>query len=359
MLPRPRLRSQLIRRTTAAIAAAALGLTLASCGQTSDDKAGNKDSGSSDVTLTVYTDQHAELVQTLTDAYTEQTGVKFKIQNDATVGQIEAEGKASPADLFISEDPSPAAQLAKKGLFEPVAKETIDQVRPGLNPQDGLWVAYAARSRVIFYNPSLIKEDELPKSLLDITDAKYKGKFAYAPSGGFVATTQYLISTNGEESTKAFLEDIKANGVNELKNGNVRDTIDAGRHAMGLSNHYYWWIKANEVGGPDKMKSKIYNFPGEDAGNLVLSSGAGILKSSDQKAEAAKFLEWLTSPEGGQKIFASDDLGSNGAQYPVAPGMSSGVAGSLDDIKSPKVDMSIFADSTQAEELLKTLGMAN
>ncbi len=67
-------------------------------------------------------------------------------------------------------------------------------------------MAYAARTRVLFYNPEEIDETDLPTNLMDITEPEHKGKFAWAPSGAFVATTQYLISTIGEDDTRAFLE---------------------------------------------------------------------------------------------------------------------------------------------------------
>ncbi|MEO8749619.1 MAG: extracellular solute-binding protein, partial [Allobranchiibius sp.] len=336
--------------------------TTAACGSsTGSAPAGSSGSGASGAQstarLTVYTDQHAELIQGLAKAYTAKTGVQFNIQNDATPGQIQAEGSASKADLFLSEDPGPIARLGKQGLLTPVDKSTLAQVRPGLNSAKGLWVAYAARARVLYYNPTKIKVDALPQRLADITKPEYKGKFAWAPSGAFVATTQYLISTIGMAKTTTFLKAIKANGVNEQKNGNVRDTVEAGTHAMGLSNHYYWWVLAGQKGGPDKLTSKIFHFPETDPGNLILSSGAGVLKSSKHVGEAQKFLAWLTAKDGGQQVVAGPADVSEG-QYPVAPGVASSVAGSLDGIKSPKYDMDIFANSSQAEDLLKQLGMS-
>jgi iron(III) transport system substrate-binding protein len=344
------------RAPLAALAVSLLALT-AACGGSSEADAGDS-SADAKPTLTIYTDQHAELVEALTKAYTDATGVTFNIQNDATVGQIQAEGKASKADVFLSEDPTPVALLGKDGLLSPVDQATLDQVRPGLSSGSGLWVAYAARTRVLFYNPTKIDESALPKTLADITQPQYKGTFAWAPSGAFVATTQYLLSTWGVDKTTAFLEALKANGVNEHKNGNVRDTVEAGKHAMGLSNHYYWWILAAEKGGPDKLTSKIYHFPTEDPGNLILSSGAGVLKSSKHAEAAQKFLAWLTSPDGGQKVIAGP-IDVSGAQYPVATGVASSVVGDLSDVKSPTFDMDVLADSQQAEDLLKKLGMSS
>ena len=344
------------RRLAAVVAATAVVAAMTGCAS-SATTTGNA-GGGSPISLTIYTDQHASLVSMLTDAYTAETGVKFNTQQAATFGQIQAEGSASPADIFLSEDPAPVAQLAKAGLLAPLELSTMNQVQPGLSSPDKLWIAYAARTRVLYYNPKLISEADLPKSLLEIADPKFKGKFAWAPSGAFVATTQYLISTIGEAKTRAFLTAVKENGIDEQKNGNVRDTVEAGKHAMGLSNHYYWWIKAAEVGGPNNMTSKIYHFPEVDAGNLVLSSGAAILKNSSHKAEAAKFLAWLTDPNGGEKLIADAGIDSSTAQYPTAVGSSSKIVGSLSEIKSPTYDMSIYADQSEAENMLKTLGIS-
>ncbi|GAA3765808.1 iron ABC transporter substrate-binding protein [Microbacterium kribbense] len=349
------MRHRTILRTSIAITAAAAVALLAGCSASPAPGPSGSDPG----TLTVYTDQHPALVKALTAAYTKKTGVGFDIQQDATVGQIQAEGAASPADVFLSEDPAPAAQLGAAGLLTPLDAATMAHVQPGLSSPQDLWVAYAARARVLYYNPTLIAEADLPKTLLDIVAPQYKGKFAWAPSGAFVATTQYLISTIGVDKTRTFLEAVKANGVNEHKNGNVRDTVEAGKHAMGLSNHYYWWVKAGEVGGPDHMTSKIYHFPEVDAGNLVLSSGAGILKNSKHQAAAAGFISWLTDPDGGQKIIADGGIDVSEGQYPVGVGTSSSIVGSITDVQSPKYDMSIYADQTQAQDLLKSLGMSS
>ncbi len=353
-----------MRRGSFAAIAVSLAATTAACGSSSNTGSSGSPSGNtsssgtkSDATLTIYTDQHAELVAGLTKAYTAKTGVKFNVQNDATPGQIQAEGSSSKADVFLSEDPGSIARLGKQDLLVPVDKSTLAQVRPGLNSAKGLWVAYAARARVLYYNPTKIKAAALPQKLSDITKPQYKGTFAWAPSGAFVATTQYLLSTQGTAKTTAFLKAVKANGVNEQKNGKVRDTVEAGTHAMGLSNHYYWWVLAGQKGGPDKLTSKIFHFPSQDPGNLILSSGAGVLKSSKNKAESQKFLAWLTAEDGGQQIVAGPVDVSEG-QYPVAPGMKSSVSGSLDGIKSPTYDMDIFANSSQAEDLLKQLGMS-
>jgi len=345
-----------VKRMAAIGLAAALATTMAACSSSSDSGAGGNDNEKA--TLTIYTGQHEETVQNLADHFTADTGIKIKIRagDDAELAnQIIEEGDASPADIFLSEEPGPVGLLDSKGLLSKVDASTLDEVDKRLVPSSGNWMPYAARSRVIYYDPKLISVDELPDSILDLTQPKWKGKFAYAPSGAFTSTVSYLISSIGPDKTLAWLKGIKANGVNEQKNGKVRDTVEAGQHAFGLSNHYYWWILANEKGGPSKLSSKIYYFDHPDAGGLLLASGAGITKASKHQAEDQKFLAWLGSADDGQKIIAADE----NAQYPVAPGVQSKVGlQPLADLHAPDVDQSIFADTTAAKNLIIKAGIS-
>lgn len=353
------------RRLTAAILGVLLVAAAAGCSSSgSTPSSGSDDSkgATSDATLTIYTGNHKDLIEGMGKAFTEQTGIGISIRDgdDADlVNQIITEGDRTKADLFVSEEPGPMGRLSSEGLLTEVPEDILDAVDPRLVPTSHDWVPYAARSRVIYYNPDLISEDELPASILDLADPEWKGKFAYAPSGAFVATVSYLISDIGEDKTLEWLKAVKENGVNEHKNGKVRDTVEAGQHAFGLSNHYYWWVLAAEKGGPDALTSKIHYFATPDAGGLVLTSGAGILKSSKHTAEAEKFLAWLVAPDGGQAIIGDADAETSGAQIPVAKGVTSKIVGvpSLADLVTPQTDQSVFADTEKATELIQQAGI--
>ncbi|MBN9610034.1 MAG: hypothetical protein BGO26_04625 [Actinobacteria bacterium 69-20] len=347
------------------------GSTSAS-GQSGQGTSGRSDSGSStatntvipdqpvgNATLTIYSGQHEALVQALTAAFTKATGIKTTIRagEDAELAnQIIEEGAASPADLYLSEEPGPVGLLDSKGLLAKVDPATLQEADQRLVPSTGDWLPYAARSRALFYDPKLISEADLPHSIMDLTQPQWKGKFAYAPSGAFTATVSYLIDTIGSDKTLDWLKGIKANGINEQTNGKVRDSVEAGQHAFGLSNHYYWYILAAQKGGADKLASRVYFFDHPDAGGLLLASGAGVIKASKHQAEAQEFLKWLGSADGGQQVIA----GAQAAQFPVAPGVVSKTPGmpSLADLKAPNVDSSIYADTTEAQALIIKAGMS-
>lgn len=309
----------------------------------------------SDVTLTLYSGQHEDLAKALAEAFEKASGIKVDVRagSDADLAnQIIEEGNRSKADLFMTEEPGQAAALDAKGLFAPVDPSTLALTDSRLNPKSGNWLAYAARSRVVFYNPNLIAEADLPQSIMDLTDPKWKGKFAYAPSGAFVSTVTYLINTIGEEKTLDWLKGIKANGENLQKNGAIRDAVEAGQIPFGLSNHYYWYILAESKGGPDKMTSKVH-FMSNDAGALLLASGVAVLKTSKHQAEAQQFLAWLAQPDGGQAVIAKTT-----PQYPASPNVTSTMGlKPLSELQPPDVDQGTFGDVNKAKELITEAGL--
>lgn len=245
------------------------------------------------------------------------------------------------------------AQVDEAGLLADIDSATLDKVDPRFNPSDGHWLAYAARSRVIYYNPELIDEDDLPESILDLTDPEWKGRFAYAPSGAFTSTVAFLIADIGEDATLEWLKGIEENGINEEKNGRVRDSVEAGQHEFGLSNHYYWHILAAEKGGADELTSRVHYMDGGDPGALLLPSGAGILASSDKQDEAQRFLAWLADPDGGQAVVANET-----PQFPLAPGVDSvHDLPSIDELDPPELDPAVLSDVEKARDLIIQSGI--
>jgi iron(III) transport system substrate-binding protein len=354
----PARRSAGVRRTVALALVTPLVVALAACGADSDDTANASSDAagtSSTEAITVYSGQHEEFAKALAEGFTAKTGIKVDVRagEDAELtSQIVTEGAKSPADVLLTEEPGPMASLAQRGLFAPVDQETLDKVPARFRADDKSWIGIAARARVVIFNPDKIAETDLPKSVLDLADPRWKGKFAYAPSGAFIGTVTYLRATLGEDKTKSWLEGIKANGTNLKKNGAIRDAVEAGQMPFGLINHYYWFLQADQVGA-DAMKSKLHYIGHDDPGALVFPSGAAVLKSSKHQAEAQKFVAYLVAPDGGQKIIADTT-----PQYPVATDAPANPKlKPLDELGAPAYDPNQLADQQGSIDLLTELGM--
>jgi len=340
------------KKVAALVAAVVVGAGLGAC----SDGSGREDTGANAGTLTMYSGQHEELATALAAGFEEQTGIHIAVRagKDAEmVGQIIEEGQRSKADVVLTEEPGPIGELDTRGLLAAVPAEVLEVPDHRFVPSTGNWLPWAARSRVLFYNPDLIAESDLPTSILDLADSKWSGQFAYAPSGAFKSTTAYLINTVGAQTTLEWLAAIRDNGTNEQKNGKVRDSVEAGQHPFGLSNHYYWYILARDKGGPQNLTSRVAYLNNDDAGALMLASGAGVLASSPHQQQAQQFLAWLADRDGGQRIVAEAS-----PQFPLTPGVDSDYPlPSLTELTFPDFDQSSLQNVDEANALLVQSGI--
>ena len=70
--------------------------------------------------LLIYNAQHESLTKEWIDAFTKETGIKvtYRQGGDTELGnQLVAEGEASPADVFLTENSPAMAAVEKAGLF--------------------------------------------------------------------------------------------------------------------------------------------------------------------------------------------------------------------------------------------------
>jgi iron(III) transport system substrate-binding protein len=132
--------------------------------------------------------------------------------------------------------------VADAGLLAPVDPATIAQVEPAYVPSSKDWVGIAARSTVIVYNPSKIRESELPASLMDLADPKYAGRWGAAAGGAdFQAIVSAILATQGEEKTAAWLAALKSDAKVYQNNIATMKAVNAGQSDLGVIYHYYWY----------------------------------------------------------------------------------------------------------------------
>src|SRR4051794_3055204 len=160
-------------------------------------------SGAADAgSIVVYNAQHASLTQAWADGFTRDTGIKVTLRKggDMELGnQIVQEGAASPADVFVTENSPAMALVDAAGLFAPLGSDTLAQVPENFRPANGRWIGVAARSTVFAYNKTKLTEDQLPKSLLDLADPSWKGRWGASPSGAdFQAIISALLEVKGD-----------------------------------------------------------------------------------------------------------------------------------------------------------------
>jgi len=306
-----------------------------------------------DAGLIIYNAQHEALGKDWTDAFTKETGIAVTVRNGGDTefaNQIVAEGSASPADVFLTENSPAMALVDRAGLFAPVDAATLAQVPPQFRAADGNWVGIAARSTVFTYDKTKLTEDQLPKSMLDLADPAWKGRWAASPNGAdFQAIVGALLQLKGEAATAAWLGAMKENFTAYRSSSTVMKAVNAHEIEGGLIYHYYYFGDQAKT-GENSANVGLHYFKNQDPGAFVSLSGGGVLASSKHGAEAQAFLKWVTSPAG-QAVL------KDGTSFEYAVnGPSNAALVPLADLDAPAVDASTL-DSKKVIDLMTAAGL--
>jgi iron(III) transport system substrate-binding protein len=304
-------------------------------------------------TLTVYSGRSESLIGPILAQFSQATGVQIEARYGGTAemaATILEEGSNSPADVYIAQDAGALGALAQAGRLSQLPSDVLERVPAAFQSRDGYWVGISGRARVLVYNTSLVSEDELPASILDLTAPEWANRVAWAPTNGsFQAHVTALRILLGEDAARAWLEGMLANGVVPYQNNDsiVQAVID-GEIPVGLVNHYYIVRFLQQF--PD-AEVGLHFFEAGDPGNLINIAGGGVVSSSDTPALAQRLLLYLLGGEA-QTYFAEQT-----AEYPLVAGVPQNPAvPPFDSIAAPDIDLSDLSDLENTLLLLSDVG---
>jgi iron(III) transport system substrate-binding protein len=343
------------RRATVLAVAALAAAAMTGCSALS----GSASSSSDPQSITLYSGQHPQTTQKLVAAFEKKTGIKVSVRSDdedVLADQIVTEGKNSPADVFYTENSPPLEFLQTKGLLAPVHSSTLAATPSKYNSPQGDWVGVSARVSVLIYNPSLISESQLPTSVMQLAEPKYKGKLALAAGEtDFQPIVTSVLRAHGTAATLKWLSALKANAAGHLypDNETIASDVNKGSAALGVINQYYWYRMRAEI-GTAAIHSKITHFAPHDPGYVIDVSGAAILKSSKHQAAAQQFLAFLVSKPA-QEIIGGHSLSY---EYPVASGVTTAAPETpLSQLQPNSITIGDLGTGTTAIALLRQAGL--
>jgi len=306
-------------------------------------------------TLLIYNAQHESLTKEWIDAFTKETGIEvdYRQGGDTELGnQLIAEGSASPADVFLTENSPAMAAVERAGLFADIGSDTLAQVPAQYRPGSGKWTGVAARTTVFVYNKERLPADQLPRSIMDLRQPEWKGRWGAPPAkADFQAIIAAMLQLTGQPATAEWLAAMKADAVTFQDNIATLKAVNAGQVDGGVIYHYYWFrdqAKAKEISG----NTELHYFRNQDPGAFVSVSGGGVLASSKKQDRAQQFLRFVTGTTGQQVL-------QNGTsfEYPVASRVPANAAlVPLAELQAPSVDPSTL-DSKEVSDLMTQAGL--
>lgn len=305
--------------------------------------------------LSIYSGRSESLVAPLIEQFEAETGITVDVRYGETAELatlLAEEGDQSQADLFWAQDGGALGFVEAEGLFDTLPDSILERVKPAFNSGSNAWVAVSGRARTLAYSPERVVEEDLPQSLLNLTDPQYKARIGWAPANGsFQAHVTALRHQIGEDSTRAWLEGVIANEPKAYpKNSAIVQAIADGEVDLGLPNHYYLYRFKSE--DPEFPVEQTY-FAAGDVGNLINVAGIGVLNNATHKETALRFLTFLLSDE-----LQGHGVGEN-FEYAVVEGVSLATPllseETLDSLKGA-VPLSELRDLDATLELLRDVG---
>jgi iron(III) transport system substrate-binding protein len=271
--------------------------------------------------VSVYVSVDIEHAEQILKAFEQKTGIKVAKTDDTeankTVGLVQriiAEKGAARADVFWNNECGQTLRLKEMGLLDAYVSPAAADIPAEFKDPEGFWTGFGARARVIAYNTKLITEDQVPKRIRDLADARFKGKGVMSkPLVGTALTHAcVLYARDGKDKTDAWFESLLGNDLH-FTPGNgpaMREVAEGGRP--------YCLTDTDDAWGAAQQKypvNVIYPDQGaDDPGAVLIPNSVMLIKGAEHPAEAKAFIDYLLSPD----VEATLAKGLS-AQIPVRP----------------------------------------
>jgi iron(III) transport system substrate-binding protein len=294
--------------------------------------------------VNIYSYRKEALIKPQLDAFKKATGIRYNLITGKAGGllaRLRNEGKNSPADVMFTVDAGRLHRAVEMGLFQPIRSKILEtQIPARFRDPEGRWFGLGLRVRAIFYNIDRVKPAEL-STYEDLTSAKWKGRVLIRSSNNIYnqSLLASLIKHHGAKGAEQWARGMVANFARKPQGGDTDQlrALAAGEGDVAVANNYYYARllvskKARDAAVTAKVRVFWPNQGGRGA--HVNVSGAAVTKSSKNRANAIKLLEFLVGEEA-QKIYASV-----GYEYPVRKGIAlSPVIDGMGQFKMENLDL--------------------
>jgi len=278
-----------------------------------------------------------------------ETGIRVRAVYDTeetkstgVMNRLIAEKDNPQCNVFWSGDPVRNGVLQSQGITMPYQSEQTQLISKTFKDSENHWTGFSARARVLIYNKNIITPDSLPKSVLEFSNPKYRGKFTIA-NPLFGTTTFHLaaiFTVLGDEKAKNWMDSIKQNGVViAASNGDVKRKVMNGEVAFGLTDtdDVFEAMKECDAVGfvfPDQEENGL--------GTLIIPNAISLINDGHHAENAKKLIDYLISRETEEKLAVSC------AQMPLIKGVEVPEdVPSLEHIKPMKIDYKTAAEKLE------------
>ncbi|MEP3392845.1 MAG: extracellular solute-binding protein [Litoreibacter sp.] len=312
--------------------------------------------------VNIYSSRHYDTDERLYSDFEEQTGItvnRIEGKGDELIARLQAEGRNSPADIFVTVDTSRLERAKTAGILQSIDSPVLEaRVPASLQDSENQWFGFSQRARIIFYDKADVTKP--PLDYLSLADSEFQGLVCHRSSSNAYSQTllSAIIENHGEEAARKWADGMVINFAREPQGGDTDQlrALVSGECDIAVANTYYFAraLREGVKGIPAEALPNIgWVFPAQNAEGAHMNlSGAGVTAHAPNRENAIKFLEYLAS-DSAQKHFS----GGND-EYPSVPGvgLSASVA-QLGLFRPDAVDLSKVAKNVPlAQKIFNQVG---
>ena len=265
--------------------------------------------------LTIYTSRQPQLLEPILENFYQDTGIKVNLLSgnaQELMERIAAEGEQSKADIFMTVDAGVLWQATDRNIFSKINSFILEDNIPSyLRDPDSQWFGLSKRARTIVYSSDQFSEGDF-SSYEDLAHPKWRGKLCLRTSKKVYnrSLMASMIDAYGYDQAKEIVSGWVANLATEVfsNDTNALKAVSSGQCGVTIVNTYYL---ARLLDDPKYSNLQLFWANQSGRGVHVNISGAGVVKTSKNKENAQKLLEYLSSDS------AQDFYASANKEYPV------------------------------------------
>ena len=268
--------------------------------------------------LTIYTSRQPQLLEPIIETFYQQTGIKVNLLSgnaQELIERIAIEGDESKADIFMTVDAGVLWQAAERDIFAEIDSDILKNNIPEyLRDSNNLWFGLSKRARTIVYSSDQFSDSDF-STYEDLADPKWQGKLCLRTSKKVYnrSLMASMIDAYGFDQAKKIVSGWVSNLATEVfsNDTNALKAVSSGQCGVTIVNTYYL---ARLLDDPKYNNLNLFWANQNDRGVHVNISGAGIVKTTKNKTNAIKLLEYLSSED------AQDFYASANKEYPILKG---------------------------------------
>lgn len=305
--------------------------------------------------VNLYTARHYEGDQALYDAFTKSTGVKINIKQgrpEELLQLIVAQGGNSPADVLVTVDAGNLWRAESAGVLQTISSPVLTTRVPAQFRDPGnQWFGVAYRVRIVVADKAKLSSLKI-KSYDDLADPRLKGALCARQSSNIynLSLLASKISHDGAAKAEAWARGVASNFARQPQGGDTDQllAVAAGECQAAISNHYYLVrLQTSKKAEEQAAAAKLQAIFPDQAGRGVHAniSGAAVLKSAPNKANAQKFVEFMVSDEA-QRYFTDGNY-----EYPVVTSVQPPAAvAALGSFKLDSINVRAYGENQSAAQ---------